>query len=106
MFMAALAVIVALVALWIGYECGRRTNPTRSSWRKKTSRASLGRQAVTLMVLITARRVRRRLPAGRKIPDFVQLLWRGPPPRRLRSARHPRKPVARGGVARYRRSVT
>jgi hypothetical protein len=57
--MAALAVISAMVtALCIGYHFGRRAGSTPSTWKKRTSRVALGRLAVSLLVLMTARRIR------------------------------------------------
>ncbi len=57
--MTALAVISALLtALCIGYHFGRRAGSTPSTWKKRTSRVALGRLAVSLLVLMTARRIR------------------------------------------------
>jgi hypothetical protein len=57
--MTALAVISALVtALCVGYHFGRRAGTTPSPWKKRTSRVALGRLAVNLLVLMTARRIR------------------------------------------------
>jgi hypothetical protein len=68
--MTALAVISALVtALCVGYHFGRRAGSTPSTWRKRTSRVALGRLAVNLLVLVTARRVRRRFLARRVFPS-------------------------------------
>jgi hypothetical protein len=58
-FITALAVISALVtALCIGYHFGRRAGSTPSTWRERTSRVALGRLAINLLVLMTARRIR------------------------------------------------
>jgi hypothetical protein len=43
-----------------GYYLGRRAGSTPSTWRKRTSRTALGRQAMSLLILVTARRIRRR----------------------------------------------
>jgi hypothetical protein len=68
--MTALAVISALVtALCIGYRFGRRTGSTPSTWRKRTSRVALSKLAVTLLVLMTVRRIRQSLLAERVLPD-------------------------------------
>ena len=68
--MTALAVISALVtALCIGYHFGRRVGSTPSTWRKRTSRVALGRLAINLVVLMTARRIRQRFQAGRVFSD-------------------------------------
>ena len=70
--MTALAVISALVAaLCIGYHFGRRVGSTPSTWKKRTSRIALGRLAISLLVLITARRIRQSLHAERVFPDAV-----------------------------------
>jgi hypothetical protein len=46
-----------------GYYLGRRAGSTPSTWRKRTSRTALGRRAISLLVLVTARRIRRRFRA-------------------------------------------
>jgi hypothetical protein len=67
--MAALAMICALVtALCIGYYLGRRAGSTPPSWKRRTSRIALGRLAVNLLVLLTARRIRRGFVAERVLP--------------------------------------
>jgi len=69
-FMTALAVISALVtALCIGYHFGRRAGSTPSTWRKRTSRVALSKLAVSLLVLMTMRRVRQSFLAERVLPD-------------------------------------
>jgi hypothetical protein len=79
--MTALAVISALVtALCIGYHFGRRAGSTPSTWRKRTSRVALSKLAVSLLVLMTVRRIRqsflveRVLPEGMKFVEPLQLL--------------------------------
>ena len=58
--MTALAVISALViALCVGYHLGRRAGSTPSTWKKRTSRVALGRLAISLLMLVTVRRIRR-----------------------------------------------
>jgi hypothetical protein len=70
--MTALAVISALVAaLCVGYHLGRRAASTPSTWKKRTSRVALGRLAINLLVLMTARRIRQRFPARRAFPDAL-----------------------------------
>ena len=70
MFMTALAVISALVtALCIGYYFGRRAGSTPSTWRKRTSRVALSKLAVSLLVLMTVRRIRQSFLAERVSPD-------------------------------------
>lgn len=70
--MTALVVIAALVAaLCIGYYFGRRAGSTPPTWKKRTSRVALGRLAINLLVLMTARRLRRSFPARRVFPDAV-----------------------------------
>jgi O-antigen/teichoic acid export membrane protein len=54
-----LAAIAALaMATCVGYYFGRRERPTRQSWKKRTSRIAVGRLAFTLLVSLTARRIR------------------------------------------------
>lgn len=70
--MTALAVISALVAaLCIGYYFGRRAGSTPLTWKKRTSRVALGRLAINLLVLMTARRIRRSFMARRVFRDAV-----------------------------------
>ena len=70
--MTALAVISALVtALCIGYYFGRRAGSTPSTWKKRTSRAALGRLAINLLLLMTARRIRQSFLARHVFPDAV-----------------------------------
>ncbi len=70
--MAALAVISALVtALCLGYHFGRRAGSTPSTWKKRTSRVTLGRLAINLLVLMTARRIRQSFRARRVFPDAL-----------------------------------
>jgi hypothetical protein len=70
--MTALAVISALVtALCIGYHFGRRAGSAPSTWKKRTSRVALGRLAVNLLVLMTARRIRQGFRARRVLPDVL-----------------------------------
>lgn len=88
-----LAGIAALVAATCGgYYLGRRAGATPSTWRKRTSRTALGRRAISLLMLVTARRIRRRLRAE---PTFAaaMYLW----------GLRPIAPVEllRGSVARY-----
>jgi hypothetical protein len=53
------AVICALAtATCIGYYLGRRAGSKPSTWKKRTSRIALGKQAMSLLVLITVRRIR------------------------------------------------
>lgn len=55
--MTVLAGIAALaVAACIGYYFGRRAGSTPQSWKRRTSRVALGRLAISLLVLFTARR--------------------------------------------------
>ena len=82
--MTALAVISALVtSLCIGYHFGRRAGSTPPTWKQRTSRVALGRRAISLVVLMTARRVQRSFPAQRTF-DPLLLLRSAPPRRRFR----------------------
>ena len=83
-------VIGALVtATLLGYYFGRRAGSSPSSWKKRTSRIALGRLAMSLLVLMTARRVRHGFRAERVLP-----IWR------LRTIAP--LELLRGGVARMR----
>lgn len=64
--MSAVAVVALVVAaLTVGYQAGRRT-AGKPTWRQRTRRSSLGRQALVLAVLMAAghaeRSVQRRWP--------------------------------------------
>jgi len=68
--MTALALISALgIALRVGYHLGRRAGSKPSTWKKRTSRVALGRLAINLLVLMTARRIRQSFRAGRVFSD-------------------------------------
>ena len=76
MSMTALAVIAALVtALCVGYHFGQRAGSTPLTWKERTSRAALCRHVLSLIVLITARRVQQSSFAGR-VPAYA-LVVRG-----------------------------
>ncbi len=67
--MTALALISALgTALCGGYHLGRRAGSKPSTWKMRTSRVALGRLAINLLVLMTARRVRQSFLARRVFP--------------------------------------
>ena len=92
--MTVLAGIAALaMATCVGYYFGRRVGSTPSTWKKRTSRMALGKLAISLLVLMTARRIRQSFRAERLLPGAVGI-WG---PRTL-------APLARlrGGVARMR----
>jgi len=60
--MTVFAGIAALaMATCVGYYFGRRAGSAPSTWKKRTSRITLGRLAISLLVLLTARRIRRSL---------------------------------------------
>ena len=68
--MTVLAGIAALaMATCVGYYFGRRVGSTPSTWKKRTSRIALGRLAISLLVLMTARRIQRNLRAAHTLPD-------------------------------------
>jgi hypothetical protein len=70
--MMVLAGIAALAtATWFGYYLGRRVGSTPSTWKKRTSRIALGRLAMSLLVLMAARRVRLGFRVERVLPDAV-----------------------------------
>jgi Kef-type K+ transport system membrane component KefB len=71
----ALGVLAAMVvALSIGYVIGRRAGRRGPTWKQRTRRRALGRQAVGLVVLVAASQLQRsigkRVPmiAGRRLP--------------------------------------
>ena len=66
--MTVLAAFAALaLAMCAGYYCGRRAGSAPVTWKKRTSRLSLGKQTVDLLLSVAARRVRRRLRAERVV---------------------------------------
>ncbi|BBZ45225.1 hypothetical protein [Mycobacterium parmense] len=72
MLLAAIAALATATA--VGYYFGRRAGTPRVTWRKRTSRVALGRLAISLLVLVTARRVQRSARIGRLLPDVVKLV--------------------------------
>jgi hypothetical protein len=91
--MVVAAVCALATATWVGYYVGRRAGSTPSTWKNRTSRVALGRRAISLLVLITARRVRQRFVFDRVLP-VAAVFWglRTTVPLQL----------LRGGVARLR----
>lgn len=72
--MTVLAGFAALaMATCVGYAFGRRVRATPSTWNKRTSRIALGRLAISLLVLLTARRVRQSFRAERMLTHAVHL---------------------------------
>lgn len=72
--MTVLAAIAGLaVATCGGYYFGRRAGSAPSTWKKRTSRLQLSRTALSLVVLLTARRIRRRLPSEPMFAGAAQL---------------------------------
>lgn len=73
-----MTVFVAIVALatatCLGYYLGRRAGPTPSTWKKRTSRIALGRLAISLLVLVTARRIRQSFRAEPRLVAPLELL--------------------------------
>jgi hypothetical protein len=58
--MAVLVLICALATTaGLGYYVGRRAGSAPSTWRQRTSRVALGRLAMSFVVLVAARRIRR-----------------------------------------------
>jgi hypothetical protein len=64
-------ICVVVTALCIGYHFGRRAGSTPSTWKKRISRAALGRVAIGLIVLMTARRVQRNFLAKHALCNAV-----------------------------------
>jgi membrane protein DedA with SNARE-associated domain len=58
--MVVAAICALATATCIGYYAGRRAGSKPSTWKRRTSRVALGRLAISLLVLMTARRIRRR----------------------------------------------
>jgi hypothetical protein len=56
-----------------GYYLGRRAGSTPTTWKRRTSRTALGRRAISLLLLVTARRVRRRIRRKPMFADAVHL---------------------------------
>ncbi|OBH06008.1 MULTISPECIES: hypothetical protein [unclassified Mycobacterium] len=55
--MTVLAGIAALaMATCLGYYLGRRAGSAPPTWKRRTSRVAIGRTAISLLVLLTARR--------------------------------------------------
>ncbi|WAJ42499.1 hypothetical protein OK015_14465 [Mycobacterium sp. Aquia_216] len=68
--MAVLAVICAFaMATCVGFYVGRRAGSTPSTWGKRTSRIALGRLAMSFVVLMVVRRIRRSTQAQRLFRD-------------------------------------
>jgi hypothetical protein len=71
--MTVLAAIAALaVTGCVGYYFGRRAGSAPSTWKKRTSRIQLCRMAINLLALLTARRIRRSLPAERVFAEALR----------------------------------
>jgi len=65
-----IAAICALAAATcVGYYFGRRAGSARPSWKKRTSRIALGKLALNLLAMVTARRLQQSLRFERTIPD-------------------------------------
>jgi hypothetical protein len=63
--MAVFALLCALAtAALIGYYLGRSAGSRPPTWKQRTSRIALGRLAISLLMVITARRVRRMRTVG------------------------------------------
>ena len=56
-----------------GYYLGRRAGSTPTKWKRRTSRTALGRRAISLLLLVTARRLRRRIRPKPMFADAVHL---------------------------------
>jgi hypothetical protein len=72
--MTVFAGIAALaMATCVGYYFGRRAGSAPSTWKKRTSRITLGRLAISLLVLLTARRIRRSFRPEHIFADAVHI---------------------------------
>jgi membrane protein DedA with SNARE-associated domain len=57
-----IAAICALTtATCVGYYVGRRAGRARPNWKKRTSRTALGKQVISLVATIAARRIQQGL---------------------------------------------
>jgi hypothetical protein len=65
------------MATCVGYYFGRRGGSRPSTWKQRTSRITLGKLAISLLVLLTARRIRHSFRhsfrLGHMSADVVQL---------------------------------
>jgi hypothetical protein len=69
--MTVFAGIAALaMATSVGYYFGRRAGSTPSTWKKPTSRIALGRLAISLLVMLAARRIQRSFR-----PEQIFAVW-------------------------------
>jgi hypothetical protein len=72
--MAVFAVICALTTTtWFGYYVGRRAGSSRQTWQQRTTRIALGRLVISLLVLVTVRRIRQSFQAERLLRDAVSI---------------------------------
>ena len=69
--LAGLAAVA--MAVGVGYYFGRRTGSAPPSWKKRTSRLALGRLAISLLVVLTARRIRQRFRAEPVFTEAVHM---------------------------------
>ncbi len=72
--MTELGVVAALLtALCIGYHFGRRAGTHPATWKNRTSRLTLGRLVINLLLVMTARRIRRNLVTRNLIADGLRI---------------------------------
>jgi hypothetical protein len=70
--MTVLAGVAALaMAACCGYYLGRRAGSAAPTWKKRTSRIALGKLAISLLALTTARRIRRSFRAEPVLADAL-----------------------------------
>lgn len=68
--MTVIAAICALTtAACVGYYAGRRGGRTRPHRKKRTSRVALGKQVISLVAMIAARRIQQGLRRERTFSD-------------------------------------
>ncbi|OBJ50313.1 hypothetical protein [Mycobacterium sp. 1423905.2] len=71
--MTALAIVLAMVAaLGAGYHAGRRAGCAPRTWKSRTSRTALAKEAVILIGLVAIRRCRQTVLAQRNPPALVR----------------------------------
>ena len=72
--MTMFAGVAALaMATCLGYYFGRGGGSRPSTWKQRTSRITLGKLAISLLVLLTARRIRHSFRLGHMSADAMQL---------------------------------
>ncbi|MEE6138510.1 hypothetical protein SKC41_19540 [Mycobacterium sp. 050128] len=70
--MAVLVLVCALATTTcVGYYAGRRASSSPPTWRRRTSRVAIGRLAMSFVMVVAARRIRRTVVAHRLIRNVT-----------------------------------